>query len=618
MYEQYGPIVDHVTRKVEFRLFFPDNSKDILQFVRGGLPKITEIRIPGTFNATGWDEKLAPAMTLEDHPSGLLYVYSTTVGEEGFYQYKFVVKFQDGTDRWVNDPCTRYGARLGNSDNSGFVVGGQIVGPAKPIETRISPQELIIYEMMVDDFVEDLSSDASKNKLDVVTEKVPYLVDIGITALEMLPWTSVPGASFDWGYGPFSFFSVDDRLTDRKGVAPEDNVNRLFSLKLLIDALHKDNVHVIMDGVFNHATSEFPYLQFYQDKKDCPFIGDFEGGGFFEEIDFNNACARQFVFDVCRYWIDRYEIDGIRFDYVKGFFQKGAGDPGITLLIKALRRYLADTGRENFSLILENLPDNRFLAVSEANQINATGTWFDPLMFEAFDSGRTGNIHPRIIRALNANKDYDTGKGSITYIENHDHGTLVNKVGGDRVGVDRNSTWFRTQPYAIALFTAPGTVMIHNGQEFGDEYFMPEKGSDRVIPRPLNWNRATDNAGQALTNLYKQLIKIRQDYPGLKSSNFYPGNYDERFTRFDAEGYGVDTERQIIIFHRWGIGKDGGSERFMVLLNCSSNNHFVDVPFPLNGTWTDLLSGESFLVTNFRLRSQEVACNYGRILHIKG
>jgi pullulanase len=220
--------------------------------------------------------------------------------------------------------------------------------------------------------------------------------------------------------------------------------------------------------------------------------------------------------------------------------------------------------------------------------------------------------------ALNANKDYDTGKGSITYIENHDHGTLVNKVGGDRVGVDRNSTWFRTQPYAIALFTAPGTVMIHNGQEFGDEYFIPEKGSDRVIPRPLNWNRATDNAGQTLTNLYKQLIKIRQDYPGLKSSNFHPGNYDERFTRFDAEGYGVDTERQIIIFHRWGIGKDGGSERFMVLLNCSSNNHFVDVPFPLNGTWTDLLSGESFLVTNFRLRSQKVASNYGRILHIKG
>jgi pullulanase len=618
MYEQFGSTVDHVTRKVEFKLFFPDNSKDILQFVRGGLPKITEIRIPGTFNATNWDEKLAPIMTIEDHPSGLLYTYSTTLSEDGFYQYKFYVKFDNGTDRWVNDPCTRYGTRLDNSDNSGFVVGGKIVDTAKPISTRISPQDLMIYEMMVDDFVEKLSSDASKNKLDVVAEKIPYLVDLGITALEMLPWTSVPGESFDWGYGPFLFFSVHDRLTDRKGVPQQDNVNRLFSLKLLIDALHQNNIHVIMDGVFNHATNEFPYLQFYQDRKDCPYIGSFEGGGFFEDIDFNNACARQFVFDVCKYWIEKYEIDGIRFDFVKGFFHKGGGDPGITLLIKALRRFLKDTGRENFSFILENLPDNRFLAVSEANQINATGTWFDPLMFQTFDSGRIGRIQPSIMRALNANKDYDAGKGSITYIENHDHGTVVNKVGGDRVGVDRNLNWFTTQPYAIALFTAPGTVMIHNGQEYGDEYFIPEKGNDRVIPRPLNWDRAKDTAGQTLTNLYKKLIKIREDFPGLKSSNFFPDNYDERFTRFDAEGYGVDTERQIIIFHRWGTGKDGGSERFMSVLNCSSNNHFVDIPFPLNGTWTDLLTGESFPVTDFRLKLQEVNSNFGRIFHIKG
>jgi len=618
MYEQFGPIVDHVTRKVEFKLFFPDNSKDILQFVRGGLPKITEIRIPGTFNATNWDEKLAPIMTLEDHPSGLLYTYSTTLSEDGFYQYKFYVKFENGTDRWVNDPCTRYGAQLGNSDNSGFVVGGKIIDTAKPIATRISPQDLIIYEMMVDDFVEKLSSDASKNKLDVVTEKIPYLVDMGITALEMLPWTSVPGANFDWGYGPFLFFSVHDRLTDRKGVSPQDNVNRLFSLKLLIDAVHQSNIHVIMDGVFNHATSEFPYLQLYQDRKDCPYIGSFEGGGFFEDIDFNNACARQFVFDVCKYWIEKYEIDGIRFDFVKGFFHKGGGDPGITLLIKSLRRFLKDTGRENFSFILENLPDNRFVAVSEANQINATGTWFDPLMFQTFDSGRTGKIQSSIMRALNANKDYDAGKGSVTYIENHDHGTVVNKVGGDRVGVDRNSNWFRTQPYAIALFTAPGTVMIHNGQEFGDEYFIPEQGNDRVIPRPLNWDRAKDTAGQTLTNLYQKLIKIREVFPGLKSSNFFPDNYDERFTRFDADGYGVDTNRQIIIFHRWGTGKNGDSERFMIVLNCSPNNHFVDIPFPLNGTWTDLLTGESFPVTDFKRKSQEVNSNFGRIFHIKG
>jgi hypothetical protein len=50
MYEKFGPIVDHSTGNVQFKLFFPDNSKDILQYGRGGLPKIKEIYIPGTFN----------------------------------------------------------------------------------------------------------------------------------------------------------------------------------------------------------------------------------------------------------------------------------------------------------------------------------------------------------------------------------------------------------------------------------------------------------------------------------------------------------------------------------------------------------------------------------------
>ncbi|GCA94997.1 alpha-amylase family glycosyl hydrolase [Microcystis aeruginosa] len=618
MYERFGPIVDHSTRKVTFKLFFPDSSKDILQYSRGGLPKIKEIYVPGTFNAGGWDEKQAPKMSVEDHPSGILYTYSTTLEKDGFYQYKFYIKFEKGTDRWVNDPCTRYGSRLGGDDNSGFVVGGNLVDSVKPITNRISPQDLIIYEMMVDDFTENLTGDKSqKNTLDLITENIKYLVDLGVTALQPLPWTTVPGTGFNWGYEPFLFFSVDERLTDRKGVLSENNVDRLYSLKLLIDALHEKNIQVIMDGVFNHARTEFPYLQLYQNKEDCPYIGLFEEGTFFEDFDFNNGCVREFIFDVCKYWIENYQIDGIRFDYVKGFFRRAGGDPGITTLISRLRRFLSETGRNNFSLILENLPDNRYQAVDDTNRINATGTWFDPLMYQAFDLGKAGQIRPSIMRALNANKDFAPGKGPVTYIENHDHGTLVNKVGGDFVGVDRNANWFKTQPYAIALFTAPGTVMIHNGQEFGDEYYIDHK-DDRVRSRPLNWDRLRDNAGQTLSNLYKKLIKIREEFPGLKSPFFHPDNYNESFTRFDKDGFGVDTQRQIIIFHRWGAAKDGSNERFIIVLNCSPTKHFVDVPFPFNGDWIDLLSDETFRVTDFWRKWQDVNSHYGRIFYAKG
>ncbi|GAB1542828.1 alpha-amylase family glycosyl hydrolase [Scytonema sp. NUACC21] len=618
MYEKFGPVVNHSTGEVEFKLFFPDSSKDILQYGRGGLPKIKEIYIPGTFNDSGWNEKKAPQMSRENHPSGFLYTYSTTV-EPGFYQYKFYVKFENGSERWVNDPCTRYVSHSNGNDYSGFVVGGNLVNAVQAIADRISPQDLIIYEMMIDDFTQKLSGDRNqKNQLDLVRDKIDYLVDLGVTALKILPWIAVPSTGFNWGYEPFLFFAIDERLTNRQNLTPEKNLDRLYSLKLLIDALHEKGIQVIMDGVFNHGRKEFPYLQLYQDKQDCPYIGQFEEAAFFEDFDFINGCTRQFIFDVCKYWIENYQIDGIRFDYVKGYFRRAGDDPGITTLIGSLNRFLDDTGRKNFSLILENLTDNRYQAVDDTNRINATGTWFDPLMYQAFNSGKNGRIEPSIMRALNTNKDFASGKGPVTYIENHDHGTLVNKVGGDFVGVDRNAHWFRTQPYAIALFTVPGAVMIHNGQEFGDEYYMPNSGEGRVIPRPLNWKRLDDFAGKTLYNFYKKLIKIRKDFPGLRTPFFHPDNYNEGFRRFDRDGFGVDTDRQIIIYHRWGTGKDRSNERFIIVLNCSPTKHFVDVPFPFNGTWKDLLSDDSFQVTDFWRKGQDVDSHYGRIFYAKG
>jgi pullulanase len=287
-------------------------------------------------------------------------------------------------------------------------------------------------------------------------------------------------------------------------------------------------------------------------------------------------------------------------------------------LIARIRRFLSETGRENFSLILENLPDNRFDAINDTNQINATGTWFDPLMYEAFDSGRDWRISTSIIRKLNTSKDFGFGKGAVTYIENHDHGTLVNKIGGNRVGINRNAHWFRTQPYAIGLLTAAGTVMIHNGQEFGDEYFMPDTGDDRVRARPLNWDRTKDEAGKALTSLYKRLIKIRQDYPGLKSPFFHPADYNDSFTCFDQDGFGVDVERQIAIYHRWGKSKDGENQRFIIVLNFSPIKHYVDVPFPFNGTWRDLLSEQTFEVIDYWRKWEGIDSNYGRIFYAQG
>lgn len=630
MYENFGPKVDG--NNVTFQLFFPDRAKDPLQYGRGGLPQIKKLQVTGTFQArlgqTNWDKTVAPEMRPTDHPKGWLYTFSTTLPDD-FYEYKFFVTFEDGVTRSCNDPCTKYGGQDQNQENSGFVVGGNKVGKVGAIAHRISPQDLVIYEMMIDDFIAKLPvtpapGNSPQAPLDRIKDQVQYLKDLGVNAVEFMPWTATIGEQFSWGYNPFLFFSVEDRFTNTNSSDPSDKLNKLFRLKQLIEALHAENIHVIMDGVFNHVEDGaegvgFPYYWLYRHPEDSPYIGDFAGGGFFKELDYANQCTQEFTFDVCKYWLDQYQIDGIRFDYTLGFFVRGGVDPGITRLISGLKGYLYGTDRQNISLMIEHLPDNRYDAIADTNYIGATGSWFDQFMFKAWQFGNTNTVDTSIMRPMDTHRDFAPASGPVVYIENHDHGTIVNKVGGNRIGVDvRPNHWFKSQPYAIALLTLPGAILIHNGQEFGDEYFVPESGPDRVSPRPLNWERLKDEIGTSLLKLYKQLIHIRNQHPALRSPNFYPSGYDERQTGFNPEGYGVDVARKLVIYHRWGNDQDGNLERFIIVLNFSASNQIVDIPFPLNGTWKDLLNDQPFAVSSFRLANQTINSNWGRILYIKG
>src|SRR5207249_7383088 len=144
-------------------------------------------------------------------------------------------------------------------------------------------------------------------------------------------------------------------------------------------------------------------------------------------------------------------------------------------------------------------------------------------------------------------------------------------------------------PALIALRRWPGAVMLRNGQEFGEDYWMPDNDPGRVIPHPLRWNLLDDDAGRTLFWLHQRLLDVRRRCPSLRGGNFYPSNYDERWTGFNDQGYGVDVGRGVVIYHRWGDAADGKPERFMVAINFSGYDQYVDVPFPSNGGWEDRL-----------------------------
>jgi hypothetical protein len=99
-----------------FRLFVPDKTVDPQQYVRGGDCKIVEVRVVGDFQdridpgRNNWDYGDGLVMAEQAHPHGRLFAYTLPPQfPDGYYQYKYVVKFQNGSVRWVGDPCTKYG-----------------------------------------------------------------------------------------------------------------------------------------------------------------------------------------------------------------------------------------------------------------------------------------------------------------------------------------------------------------------------------------------------------------------------------------------------------------------------------------------------------------------------
>ena len=610
MYENFGAVVTACT--VEFKLFFPDNTKDPSQYINGGLPRIERVQVTGNFQAeidgVDWDFRDAPELIKKDHPNGMLYSFCIDHLADGFYQYKYFITYEDGTTRWCGDPCAKYVAT--ENENAGFVIGGNSTD-VKAVGERVPLQDLIIYELMIDDFTAGFREDMAAT--DAIKQKIDYLVDLGVNAVEFMPWTAWRGSEFSWGYNPFLFFAVENRYIED----PANPLDRLYRLQTLFNELHRRNIQVIMDGVFNHVDAGlnpgrgFPYHWLYLDPNDSPFTGGFAGAGYFEELDYNNACTQQFILDACKYWLDSYQVDGIRFDYTLGFHRPGEPDQGITKLITELKDHLSQSGRENVALILEHLTDNRYQAIGDNNQIGASGCWYDRFLYDVPQQAIDGHVNSKIMRVLDSGKDFATQKGPVTYIENHDHSTLVNRAGG------RNQ-WWKAQVPLIALFTSPGAVLIHNGQEFGDDYWLPASGAGRVEPRPLHWEFLDNSSGQRLLELHQKLIQMRKAHPALRSHNFYPSNYDETMTGFNNQGYGVDASRDIVIYHRWGTTEDGQLERFIIVLNFSAYDHQVNVPLSTNGVWQDLLNGGEYLVEDYRLAHHLINSNWGKVFYRKG
>jgi hypothetical protein len=561
---------------IEFRIFFP----------AGVDPHVTSIVAAGDFQAQlggkDWDFPGGLALTRDTgDPRGDFWTARSGVVPAGFYEYQYRVEFDGAPARVVTDPCARYsGVR---DRNSGVVVGGSRPGDnaVRPLPDGRKPlTDLIVYELMIDDFTAEYRR--GRAPLDAVTDRLDDLLGLGVNAIEFMPWTAWKSDDLDWGYEPFQYFAVESRYANDL-TRPEE---KLSWLKRLVSACHDRGIHVIMDGVYNHVSRDFPYRRLYRDPELCPFtahtwVKDFPG---LQDLDFGNGATGELIEDICRYWIDEFGIDGIRFDNTVNFYQ-----PGDLRGLPEILSSVADRLGPEFSLTLEHLDQS---AVTVTNTTAATSFWDNSLHDECFGALWTGTITTGLLNALNNRRFLSAGKVPTLYLSNHDHSSSAWQAGA-RANVGSVGGWWRLQPFIIALYTATAVPLLRNGDEVGEEHFLPEDDHNtgrRVIGRSLRWKLAQDPIGTTLRALHGRLGRIRAEHPGLRSPFMYPAEWATWQTQPNPVGAGIDLAHQTVVYHRWAP-TDEGVDNFVVVLNFSGEDRFVDVPFPATGKWADLLAG---------------------------
>ena len=197
----------------------------------------------------------------------------------------------------------------------------------------------IIYEMHVAGFTKHPSSGVPQEKRGTyagLIEKIPYLQELGITAVELLPVFQFDphdapfGLVNAWGYSPISFFAPHAAYSSR-----QDPLGPLDEFRDMVKALHRADIEVILDVVYNH-TSEgdgkgptFCYRGFANDvyytlARDGGYI-DYSGCG--NTLNANHHVVRRLIIDSLQYWVKEMHVDGFRFDLASILSRDGEGRP---------------------------------------------------------------------------------------------------------------------------------------------------------------------------------------------------------------------------------------------------------------------------------------------------
>jgi 1,4-alpha-glucan branching enzyme len=482
------------------------------------------------------------------------------------------------------------------------------------------PEDLIVYQLHIGRFYargthgEDLRPGRAATFLDAL-DRVEYLADLGVTAVQPLPVVEFPG-EWSLGYNGTDIYSPEmDYCVAPADLAPYlDRVNALLrgkgqppvtaeqlagqcnQLKAFVDLCHLHGLAVIVDVVYNHAGGGFDPQSL--DQFDFPANPsastsiyfsdqDWAGGRVF---DFQRADVRAFLVDNAELLLSEYHADGLRFDEVGVIDDKGGWS-----FCQQLTEALHDT-HPSAILIAEYWRDHRWLAVSQPPD----GMGFDIGYADGLRDGVRGVLAqaaggasaPVGIGALRAGLqrpfNVPLARQAYNCVENHD---LVLDMDGDhrhpripRLADATNArSWYARSRSRVAtglLLTAPGIPMLFMGQEMLEDKLWSDS-LDK--PDTLIWWDGLDGADPHMGDFHhftRDLTSLRGRHPALRAD--------------PLDVYHADDANRVLAFQRWvpGVGRD-----VVVIVSLGESTfyeHSYALGLPLGGHWHEVFNADLY------------------------
>ncbi len=430
-------------------------------------------------------------------------------------------------------------------------------------------QDTIIYEMHVRGFTRHPSSECSfPGTFRGVSEKVDYLQELGVTAVELMPVTEFDenDCTFKnpktgkqhknyWGYSPLSFFAP-------KAAYSSDSAHPLHEFRDMVKCLHQAGIEVILDIVYNHTAEggwDGPTTSFRGIDNSIYYLLDpwtkaylnFSGCG--NTCNCNHPVVRTLIMDALRWWVVEMHVDGFRFDLasILGRDQNGnvLSNPPVVEMIAE------DPILANTKIIAEAWDAAGLYQVGNFSPHQRWAEWNGRFRddIRMFMNGTPGMVSALATRIAGSSDLYQhNGRrpcNSINFITSHDGFTLDDLVSynekqnlangeDNRDGDNNNLSWDsgamgdtddkeiqrlrdrRVRTMAVILFLSQGVPMLVAGDEFGRS----QQGNNNAWCQDneiswINWQLAEENKGRL--RFFQKLIRLRRDHPIFRRVEFF-------------------------------------------------------------------------------------------------